>query len=350
MGKYFAALDVSHLGLTAVAARWEKTGEYVAEDFFCVEAEGFRKGSVDDMIAATDAVSSGFRRMMQRSGKKIGEIYVGVSSASLDLIPSTGMLMLSKYGRTITDRDIYKCLEIGAAVKIPLDKEVLQNVVNGFSVDGERNIKNPLHLEGVKLGVDIKILTINSSVVRNLEKCVANAGFIPAGFVFSGVAASYRVLSEEYKREGCVMISIARDLTEVLVYSGGMLKDCRVFPKGAQDMELNAGGTGNNSVIDIAGKIRMMNGWDKVKKGVVIGEGLFRDGLVEEIEKALNVPIGAGNCISRSFENLPPDRNGYITSLGILDYFQERKRDEKSINAYYKRFYNKALSFIDKYF
>jgi len=350
MGRYFAALDAGCHGITAVAARWTGNRDFILEGFCRTGSKGFSKGIVTDAAAATDSIAEALGRLREKTGKKIQDVYAGVSSSSVDIVRSSGALLLSRYGRDVTEKDIRRCVEIGSAVKIPLDKESLHRIVCGFSIDGEKEIKNPLNLEGVKLEVRVNVLTINSSVLRNMSRCISQAGFIPAGFVFSGLASAYRALSEEDRETGAVLLDMCRDLTDVVVFHRGILNSCKVFSVGTNNILTEDGKFDARGLEELTPRITSLSGWEKVRKVMVTGEGALADNLIESLEGFFTVPVMAGSCISRPFEDLPPEKTGYIGSLGILDHLQQEKQKRRLSSNMIKRGFNRALGFIDRYF
>jgi len=350
MGKYFAVLDVGCEKIAAVAAGWCKNGDYRIEAFSYTPAAGFRKGTVTDISMATDSVAMALSRLRKKTHGRIHEVYTAISSSSVEIVPSSGVLLLSRYGREISERDIKKCVGIASTVKMPLDREALHRIIGGFSVDGERGIKDPLNLEAVKLGACVDLVTINSTTLRNISKCISQAGFIPAGFVFSGLAASYRVLGADDREEGAALLDICADAAELSIFHRGRLKSCRVFPKGARYLSARDGGIDRAALEKLAGEFAKTDGWEKARKTVVIGEGTLVDGLIESLETVLPVPVTAGMCASRPLEELLPERAAYVRSLGVLDHLQQERRRGKDHRNILKRAANRAINFIDKYF
>ena len=320
------------------------------EGFSRSHSKGFRKGTVTDVSMATDSIRQALNKLREKTGKNIHDVYAGVSSSSVGIIPSTGTLLVSKYGREISETDIAKCVEIGSSVKIPLDKEPLHRIVRGFTVDGEREIKNPINLEAVKLGVNMNILTVNSSVLHNMSKCISQAGFMSAGFVFLGIASSRRVLSDDDRQSGVALLDVGGELTEAMIFDKGVLSNCKVFSLGLSDVQMEDGSMDPDMSRDLVGKIASLAGWDKIRKVVVIGQGAFISEFIELLEKLFGLPASAGNCISKPFEDLPHERTGYIGTLGILDYLHEEKLKERSERNIAKRTFNKVLNFVDRYF
>ncbi|MEA3489126.1 MAG: hypothetical protein U9R44_02140 [Candidatus Omnitrophota bacterium] len=350
MGKYFAVIDPGSKSITAVAAKWNKTSDYILEGFCRVGSRGFHKGLVTDSAMAADSVSAVLKKLREKTGRRIHDVYAGISSTSVKVIRSSGVLLLSKYGREIHCGDIERCVHIGSTIKLPLDKEPLHRSVEGFSIDGEREIKNPLNLEGVKLGVRVNILTINSTVLRNMSRCISQAGFIPSGFVFSGLASAQRVLTGEKKDEGVILLDISEDITEVMVFYRGVLNSCMVLPLGAVDISQERRNIETAVLDKLVSQLDSLPGKERIRKAVVIGEGLLVDNLIDSLERIFSVPVSAGTCIVRPFEELPPERAGYICSLGILDHLQHERQKQRRNGNVLKRVFDRGREFIDRYF
>ncbi len=289
--------------------------------------------------------------LKKKTGKQIHEVYSGISSSSVALVNSTGVVLLSRYGREITERDVKKCTEIGASVKIPLDRESIHIMIKEFSIDGETGIKNPVNLEGVKLGVDINLLTINSSSLKNLEKCISQAGLHVHGFIFSDLAASCRTLTPEDKISGAALVNINKKHTDVLIFRRGALENYKSLPFGMDDFTLDED---NTIRLADAGphieKISSVAGWDRINKAVVVGEAVDYEGLIVYMEEILHKTISCGICSAQPLEELPPERAAYISTLGMLDYLREDNQKKKHSGSLFKRIVNSILVFLDKYF
>jgi cell division protein FtsA len=236
MFKHFAVIDAGNDGISAIAARWAKNGEYVLEGFHRGRSGGLVEGVVTDDALATDRIRETLSALKKKTGKNFHHVYSAASSPSVAVIPSGGSILISKYGREVSERDMNRCADISSTVKVPLDRVILHKVVRGFSIDGERPIRDPINLEAVKLGADVRIITINGSVVKNLSKCIAQAGYVPQKVVFSGLAASRRIISREEELGETAFVNVHGLITEVLLFSGGSLENSRVFSKGSNDL------------------------------------------------------------------------------------------------------------------
>ena len=350
MNRYFAVVDATSTSVTALLAKWEKDQTCSIEGYCRSDSSGLRRGVILDPIKATDSISIALKRLKSDTKHNFHDVYLRVSSTSVNVVPSSGVFLLSKYGREIVHSDIKKVTEIASTIKLPLDQELLHRIVREYPVDGDAGISNPLKLEGVKLGANVNVLTINSAAIRNISKCVSHAGFIPAGFVFSGLASSYRVLSKADMAQGVALVDICRDLSEVMVFNRGSLTDCKVFSAGASLFMANNNAIDLESLDELISQVVSLRGVSNLKKVVVIGEGALLDGLLEYLEEKLGISVVAGTCLSEPSEKLPQDRSQYIGVLGVLDHIvEEHKRFYLGGNIC-KRVINKVFSFLDRYF
>lgn len=351
MKKYFGVIDCMANDISAVCASWDKNGDYAIEGFATVKADGIEKGKITDARKASNSILDLKNALKKKTGRVVHDVYSGISSSSVEIVNSSGVVLLSRYGREITERDVNKCKEIGSSVKIPLDRECLHTMVRDFSIDGESGIKNPIGLEGVKLEVDVNVLTINSSSIKNLEKCISHAGLFPIGFIFSDLASSYRTLTPEEKLKGAALIDFNRKYTDVLIFNKGSIENCRSLPFGLDDLplneDMNINVNGSRAFIE---KISSVDRWDRIMKAVVVGDAVHHEELIEFMEEIFRKPVSCGRCMARPLEVLPPERTAYISTLGMLDYLKEENQSKKRSKNIIKRCVNSILIFLDKYF
>ena len=99
-----------------------------------------------------------------------------------------------------------------------------------------------MNMVGMRLEVDIHLITANTSAVRNLEKALNDIGLEKESFVFSGYAASEVVVSDNEKDIGVVCIDIGSDTTSYCVYVDGAIQVSGVVPIGGRyvSQDINA--------------------------------------------------------------------------------------------------------------
>ncbi|MFH1799168.1 MAG: hypothetical protein ABH844_07535 [Candidatus Omnitrophota bacterium] len=350
MDRCFAVLNASDERITALAASWHNNSNgWKIEDFCYANAKGFEKGRVLDVALAADSICDVVDKLKTKSGKNIQQVYAGVSSSSIDVISSRGVIILSRYGGEVSKRGIARCMDIAATIKIPLNREILHKMTCAFFIDGEK-VNNPMGLEATKLGIELNIFTIPSSVVNNMAKAISQAGFVPKGFVFSGIASAHRVLTEGDKEKGTVLLDMGRDMTEALFFSRGNLMGCKILPIGVNEIWQNQGKMDINNLKHLVSEVNTLSKGEKLNKVVIVGDDAEIENLVELLEVNFRCPVKIGSCLTRPLEELPVDRDGYIRNLGILDHLMEERKKEDLGGNIVSSVFKKILNFCDSYF
>ena len=351
MGKSFAVIDVGGEETFALAARWAKNGACEVEGFYRLRSSGMFDGAVAEVYPAAEHIRSLLAGLSSKTGMPFREVYTGISSPSVEVSPSSGSILISKYGREVSSRDIKKCVEIGSLSRTPLDREVLHRIVMGFSVDGERLIRDPEGLEAVKLGVEVNIVTINVTTVRNFSKSIAQAGYIPAGFVLSPLASSMRILSEDDRMDRTAFISTRGKKTEVLLFYSDNVGNCRVFDRPiGEDHGISSCGEAGDEYGWFFNSVLSMRGWQDMRRIVIAGTKAMPEEFLQFAEQKLGLPVRVGFPSARSFEDLPEDGASYSTALGVLDHLGETRRKKKRGSNSVKRAMEKAIGVLDEYF
>jgi hypothetical protein len=275
---------------------------------------------------------------------------MAVSSSSVGVIRSRATILLSKYGKEISENDVKKCRDASSVAKIPLDKESLHQVMCGFSVDGEAEIRDPLNLEGVKLEGRMNIVTVSSSVLNNLSRAVTTAGLIPEAFVFSAIASAKRILENDDLAATVLVLNLRKDLTECAVFSMGILESCEVFTCG-EDQIFDQAGVINAGILEyLCAKIIALEAWHNISKVTLISEGLPDERITGSLEKLLALPVMIGYCRVYPFEELPEDAMAYAVGMGILDHARAEHQRKRLDGNFAKKFFHKSVNFIDRYF
>lgn len=350
MNRTFAVLDLRCEDISATAAHWKKNGDYGLEEFFIHPSRGIHKGVITNIAHAADSISNILDKLKKKTKKRIQDVYASISPLSVKIIPSRGTLLLSRYGREISPQDMEKCIRMGSIIKLPPGREPLHKIVKWFFIDGESRIENPVGLEGVKLGVEMNIVTADSSAISNLAKSIALAGFSTAGVILSGIAYANRVLTEKDTEKGTASVNMCKDLTEAMVFHKRILKGCKIFRMGTDNIFSQDDDIDQDGVNHLTSALRSLAGWENVREIVLTGEATMKEGILEPLENLSHHPVRFGFCIARPFEDLPAERRGYIGSLGMLDYLHREKKMQRIQGNLFQQTFHKTLSFINKYF
>lgn len=176
------------------------------------------------------------KALSQTTGIDIRQAVVGVSGCFMQSQNSTGTVIISKHGRTVTLEDTHACIQAAIARTVPKDFEVVHQIPRSYRVDDTYNIREPIGMEGSALEVDVHLIIGRQSILKNLKRCVNKAGFRVEALAFQPIASSYAVLTEEEKQTGVALIDMGGQTTSVLAFYEGRFEHTETLALGGEDI------------------------------------------------------------------------------------------------------------------
>ena len=353
MRKIITTIDLGSNKIAVAMAGVDKKGDVFIIGLESMISRGITGGDITDINRAVEDISSVTARLKRRSKKKIKNVFVTTKGTDIKMDTSRGMVALSRSPRIILKKDVKKCLDLAAMVKLPLERVVIDKIVKGFHIDGSATVVgDPVGLYGIKLESEAFIATANRSKVQNIAKCIDHAGFLMGGVYLSGIASADSVLDGEEKQKGVLLLDIGDSLTEVIVFKNGTLKGFSVIKKGASDI------TGEERCPD---KIKLNallkkiaagipEGGEGLSSAVVTGGGALLDGVIEEAEKAFGMPTRIGIVKKPGCSLNPRDAIIHTATIGLIEHIaRDRKADREHKNPA-RRALHKIIDLYESYF
>ena len=227
-------LDIGTTSVQVVAAFKKKNQEAPQVIGWSeVYSRGVRRGAVVDIEEAAAAIREAWQKAISHAGIKHNEAVVGVGGGNIFVRPSKGVVIVSRADREISREDIQRALVQAEAIPASPNREILHNLAKEWIVDGERSIKDPLGMSGVKLEVDTLIIECGAPALKNLRKAIALSGVKIKELVLSPLAASYAVLSPRQKELGTLVLDIGGSTTGMVVFEEGDIFHAAILGLGS---------------------------------------------------------------------------------------------------------------------
>jgi cell division protein FtsA len=195
-------------------------------------AQGVKKGMVDNIQEATEAIVNSVERAERSSGSRIVSAHVSIGGNHATSLNNRGIATIPGRQRPITQEDIDRAMEGAQSLSLPTNREVLHAIPRAFIVDGQEQVTDPVDMFGQRLDMDTHIVTGSVTAIQNLTQCVEGAGVQVEALVFSPLAAAEAVLEDEEKRQGVILADIGGGTTDVAVFLEGSILHTSVLPVG----------------------------------------------------------------------------------------------------------------------
>jgi cell division protein FtsA len=255
--RVIASLDIGSAKIRTVVAVADGQGDREVPNIIGVGLSpslGIRKGHVIDVEELIHNIISSLEDAERMAGVPVNHVFVGMSGAHIESFDSRGVIAIS--GSEISVDDVARVLEAAQAVSIPQNRRILHIEPKTYSVDEQTGIKNPVGMTGIRLEVEAHIITGHVQHVKNIEKCVDQAGVDIDDIVPSTIAVAESVLTKRQKELGAVVIDVGAGCTSIAVYEEGTILHSCTLPVGGESVT-NDIAIGLRTSIDTAEKIKI---------------------------------------------------------------------------------------------
>ncbi len=228
---FVVGIDLGTIKTRVLIAEVVESGEIKIVGAAVKPSRGVKKGLIIDEEEVTGILGLCKVEAERMAGVNVEGACLAVSSASIKSFSSQGVLTLHG-GRQISEREVQHVTKNAQKVPIPSDRYVLHMIEQGFSVDGNSNINNPIGLDAVRLEKNVHIVTAVKEETDKLKRIMKSNSIEIIDFVFSPFAAANSLLGEFDKREGALVIDIGGEVTSYALYYEGVVRSSGVIPVG----------------------------------------------------------------------------------------------------------------------
>lgn len=259
LNNYICALDIGSSKISAVVVQAKKG--HIENIFFeTLPAKGVKKCVVINSVELTNCISQVLKRLKAKSGIRIKSVYAGISGQDIIAKHSRAIIPLAERGnRVIAAADIHQVNEQARILGSSIEDEIIHQIPFNYAIDSNHEIANPLGLYSHKLELDLYLICMRLSFLQALDRITNQAGYELDGLFFSGLATSRVVFNRELRGGTTVLCDIGSDITELLLFKGGVLKDINILAIGGDELTFAVSGTLNVS-FELAEEIKRSYG------------------------------------------------------------------------------------------
>lgn len=196
------------------------------------EANGLRKGVVVNIEQTANSIREAVEKAEHMSGVNIGSVYAGIAGGHISGITTEGVVSVSSRDHEIAHTDVERAIEQAQALTTPVEREVLHVIPQGYTVDDQEGIKEPIGMYGVKLVANVHIITGAVAATQDIVKSVFTAGLSVENIVLQPLASSQAILTDDERKMGVVLIDIGDGTTDIVIFKEDAIRYTKVLGLG----------------------------------------------------------------------------------------------------------------------
>jgi len=232
-GEIIVGLDIGTTKVAAVVAEVTEEGLDII-GIGSHPSAGLHKGVVVNIDATCNSITKAIEEAEQMAGCDIATVFAGIAGGHISSFNNNGIVAVKN--REISNDDVNRVIEQAKAVAIPMDREVIHAIPQGYVVDGQEGVKNPVGMCGVRLEARVHIITGAVTSAQNIVKCAQRCGLNVADIVLEQIASADSVLYEDEKELGVAMVDIGGGTTDLIIFVDGAIAHTSVISVGGNHL------------------------------------------------------------------------------------------------------------------
>jgi len=213
---FVASIDIGTEKIALLAADIEDAGHLrIVAHNFC-SSDGVKKGSLFSIDSLARVITKLIEQTQKDFGYKVELARINISDTHLTCSDGKGKVSINE---AVTLKDLDSVLESAMAKSTPTNKEKLHIIKKKFTINETLVVDNPIEMEAEVLESTVHIVTVASSSIRNIERCLEQSNLEAEKIVLNSIAKSNALLTQEDKDSGVCLVDIGAGVTSYSVFN-----------------------------------------------------------------------------------------------------------------------------------
>ena len=218
-------LDIGAQRIKTCALKINAPGQLELLGVYDTPTQGFRDSSVSDLGELTESIGNALAGLSRKSGIKIKDVKIGIGGSLIESRFCSAVIpLLDKGNKVIVHGDVKRVNHQASLLGVKLEEEILHDFPQHYRVDDSNTAINPVGLYGRKLEVHMLLILSQATRMNNIIKAVNQAGYDAGSVFFSSLACAESSLSRKMRMDGCVLVDMGAQMTNILIFKDGYLK------------------------------------------------------------------------------------------------------------------------------
>jgi cell division protein FtsA len=192
------------------------------------KSRGMDKGGVNDLNLVVQSVQHAVNEMELMADCSVSSVFMSISGRHVQCQNESGMVPINN--QEVTQDDVDNVIHAARSVPMAAERKLLHVLPQEFVIDVQEGIKNPIGMSGVRMEAAAHIITCADDMAKNLVKCVESCDLSVDQTIFSALASSYAVLTDDERELGGCVVDIGGGTMDIVMFTDGAIRHTAVIP------------------------------------------------------------------------------------------------------------------------
>lgn len=235
-GRIITGLDIGTTKVCAVIVKEDLEGKLNVVGIGSSPSHGLRKGVVVNIDRTVSSIQQAIEEAQRIAGVEVEGVFVGIAGDHIRSLNSKGVVGVARDDHEITEEDVARAINAAKALALPIDREIIHVIPQEFIVDDQDGIPDPVGMSGVRLEVEVHIVTAAVTSAQNIVRSVQRAGYVVEDIVLEPLASSLAVLDDDERNLGVALVDLGGGTTDIALFFDGHIRHTSVVALGGQNV------------------------------------------------------------------------------------------------------------------
>ncbi|MGX5913193.1 cell division protein FtsA [Aliidiomarina sp. Khilg15.8] len=222
------SLDVGTSKVVALIGEMLPDGELSIMGVGVTASRGMDKGGVNDLNLVVQSIQRAIDEAELMADCRVSSVYLNISGRHVGCQNENGMVPINE--TEVTQDDVESVIHAAKSVPIAQERRILHVLPQEYVIDSQESIKSPIGMSGVRMEARVHIITCANDMAKNIQKAVERCDLKVESLIFSALASSHAVLTDDEKELGCALVDMGGGTIDINLFSGGVLRHTAVIP------------------------------------------------------------------------------------------------------------------------
>lgn len=230
---YIVGLDIGTTKIACIVGEKMPNGKIEIRGYGKAESTGVKRGMVINIEETVDSIKKAVAEASEQSKVEIKSVNVGIAGHHIKSIQHRGKLVRDNADIEISDQELDKLRQDMYKIGTMPGEAIVNVIPQEYFVDGEYSgPKRPKGMLGHTLEANFHIIIGQTSAVKNIERCIQQAGLRMENMILEPIASASAVLFDDEKEAGVAIVDIGGGTTDIAVFYDSIIYHTAVIPFG----------------------------------------------------------------------------------------------------------------------